>query len=599
MEALFVKLLQLSLPSGALVLAVIGLRLVLRRAPRWTFCLLWGLVALRLICPVSLESGLAWMPAGLGNGTLVEEWTDDYVGATAIVHDTAPNYDAAAAVGSDPIPAGEGGTYVVTNGEGSGPPDTVESAVVPVLSRIWAAGVIGMALYALVSTLGLRRRLTTATRRDAGIRQSEWVPSPFVLGLLRPTIYLPYDIQEADLPHVLAHERAHIRRGDPWWKALGFALLAVYWFHPLVWVAYALACRDMEAACDEAVVRELDREGRRAYAGALLRCSLPRRSWVCPLAFGEIGVKERVRHVMDYKKPARWILLVAGAACVLVAIGALTVPKPAASQEDWRPLEELQEGYSSPEAAADGCVVLDGTALTAGEEPWCDFVAASRAGQPGAVRVYQTYSGRDERYFLKELRYDGAVYTLTFYDAYDDGKPFLSQQEYRYLIHSPYTPGQACLDTYLLSDDPEASTERYYSAMLSSALPDQEALRLGRSHVIYSCLLGQEDYERAFYGTAYADLNGDGRRERYCLGLGPTSGLFTFTLCVYDRETLIAQGTFPTGLTDLCFVQGSGTALQIQATDPDLPSDQSLYDVSLRDGEVTLTEDGQVLEPWG
>ena len=188
MEAVFVKLLQLSLPAGALVLAVMGLRLVLRRAPRWTFCLLWGLVALRLICPVSLESGLAWMPAGLGNGTPVEEWTDDYVGATAIVHDTSPNYDAAAAVGSDPIPAGEGGTYVVTNGDGSGPPATVESAVVPVLSRIWSAGVIGMALYALVSTLGLRRRLATATRRDKGIRQSEWVPSPFVLGLLRPTI---------------------------------------------------------------------------------------------------------------------------------------------------------------------------------------------------------------------------------------------------------------------------------------------------------------------------------------------------------------------------------------------------------------------------
>lgn len=599
MEAVFVKLLQLSLPAGALVLAVMGLRLVLRRAPRWTFCLLWGLVALRLICPVSLESSFAWMPAGLGDGTLVEEWTDDYVGDTAMVHDTAPGYDAAAEVGSGPIPAGEGGTYVVTNGEGSGPPDTVESAVVPVLSRIWAAGVIIMALYALVSTLGLRRRLATATRLDAGIRQSEWVPSPFVLGLFRPTIYLPYAIQEADLPHVLAHERAHIRRGDPWWKALGFALLAVYWFHPLVRAAYALACRDMEAACDEAVVRKLDREGRRAYAGALLRCSLPRRSWGCPLAFGEIGVKERVRHVMDYKKPARWILLAAGAACVLVTIGALTVPRPAASEEDWRPLEELQEGYSPRKAAADGCVVLDGTALAAGEESWCTFVAASRAGRPGAARVYQTYSGQDERYFLKELRYDGTVYTLTFYDSYDDGKPFLFQQEYRYLIHSPYTPGQNCLDTYLLTDDPEASTERYYSALLSSALPDQEALRLGRSHVIYSRLLGREDYESAFYGTAYADLNGDGRTERYCLGLGPTSGLFTFTLRVYDGEALIAQGTFPTGLTDLGFVQGSGEALEIQATDPGLPSDQSLYDVSLRDGEVTLTEDGQALEPWG
>lgn len=594
MEAVFVKLLQLSLPAGALVLAVMGLRLVLRRAPRWTFCLLWGLVALRLICPVSLESSFAWMPAGLGDGTLVEEWTDDYVGDTAMVHDTAPGYDAAAEVGSGPIPAGEGGTYVVTNGEGSGPPDTVESAVVPVLSRIWAAGVIIMALYALVSTLGLRRRLATATRLDAGIRQSEWVPSPFVLGLFRPTIYLPYAIQEADLPHVLAHERAHIRRGDPWWKALGFALLAVYWFHPLVWAAYALACRDMEAACDEAVVRKLDREGRRAYAGALLRCSLPRRSWGCPLAFGELGVKERVRHVMDYKKPARWILLAAGAACVLVAIGALTVPKPTASQEDWRPLEELQEGYSPREAAADGCVVLDGTALAAGEAPWCDFIAASRAGRSGAVRIYQTYSGQDARYFLKELRYDGKVYTLTFYDSYDGGEPFLSRREYRYLIHSPYTPGQNCLDTYLLTDDPEASTERYYSVLLSSALPDQEALDLIGSHVIYSRLLDREDYEGAFYGTAYADLNGDGRRERYCLGLGPTSGLFTFTLRVYDGEALTAQGAFPTGLTDLGFVQTSTTALQIRAADP-----ERFYDVSLRDGNVVLTEDGKPLAPWG
>lgn len=242
MEAVFVKLLQLSLPAGALVLAVMGLRLVLRRAPRWTFCLLWGLVALRLICPVSLESSFAWMPAGLGDGTLVEEWTDDYVGDTAMVHDTAPGYDAAAEVGSGPIPAGEGGTYVVTNGEGSGPPDTVESAVVPVLSRIWAAGVIIMALYALVSTLGLRRRLATATRLDAGIRQSEWVPSPFVLGLFRPTIYLPYAIQEADLPHVLAHERCHIRRGDPggrpWalpcWRCTGSTL---WCGRPMPWPA--------------------------------------------------------------------------------------------------------------------------------------------------------------------------------------------------------------------------------------------------------------------------------------------------------------------------------------------------------------------------
>ncbi len=170
--------------------------------------------------------------------------------------------------------------------------------------------------------------MATATLLRENIKQSERVDSPFVLGLLRPTIYLPYAMDEGDMGHVISHERAHIRRGDHWWKPLGFLILSVYWFNPLVWVAYILFCRDMELACDEKVAANMAREERQAYSTALLHCGVRRRTVAaCPLAFGEVGVKSRVRSVMHYKKPAFWVVLIAVVACIVVAVCFLTVPK--------------------------------------------------------------------------------------------------------------------------------------------------------------------------------------------------------------------------------------------------------------------------------
>ena len=314
MEALFCKVVSLSWGAGWMVLALLALRLIFRRAPRWLLCALWGLVALGLICPVTLTSPFALLPDGLAEPPAAA-WTAEALLQTAPAGEGLPHTGEAPAGGT----VGHGDTA------GSAP----RPAPVTVLSGIWLAGTAAMVLYALASLLRLRRRLATATRLTGNLKQSEQVGSPFVLGLFRPTIYLPYRMEPGDLAQVVAHERAHLARGDHWWKALGFALLSVYWFHPLLWVAYHLFCRDMEAACDQRVIRGMDRAGRQVYASALLRCSTRPCPSPCPLAFGELRVRDRVRGVMEHRPAALWVTVLTGAAGLIAAVCLLTRPVPA------------------------------------------------------------------------------------------------------------------------------------------------------------------------------------------------------------------------------------------------------------------------------
>ena len=198
---------------------------------------------------------------------------------------------------------------------------------IPILSMIWVAGVAILFVYTAVSYWRLRRKVSEAVILRDNIFQSENVASPFVLGIIKPRIYLPFNMNGQDLEHVVAHEQAHIRRKDHWWKPLGFLLLTIHWFNPLMWLAYVLLCRDIELACDEKVIKELDNEQRADYAQALVVCSVNRRMIAaCPLAFGEIGVKDRVKSVMNYKKPEFWIIFLAVIACVIVAVCFLTNP---------------------------------------------------------------------------------------------------------------------------------------------------------------------------------------------------------------------------------------------------------------------------------
>ena len=346
MNELFLKIINMSISASWLVLAVLILRFVLKKAPKWVNVLLWGIVAVRLICPFTIESSVSLIPDSVGSGELVSEWMDDYIDDIDIHHPDSVYYDAAIGAGREPISDGEGGYYVVTKHDQLGEPATIENTVIPVLSIVWVTGMAILALYTVISYLRLRRKVDTAVRYKDNIFQSENVNSPFVLGIIKPRIYLPFNMNGQNLEHVVAHEQAHIRRKDHWWKPLGFLLLTIHWFNPLMWLAYVLLCRDIELACDEKVIKELGNEQRADYTQALVACSVNRRMIAaCPLAFGEVGVKERMKSVMNYKKPAFWIIILSVIACVIVAVCFLTNPKqdsytlrivvPAGSQEEF------------------------------------------------------------------------------------------------------------------------------------------------------------------------------------------------------------------------------------------------------------------------
>ena len=311
MAAVFLKLLNLSISASWLVLAVLALRLVLRRAPKWVNVLLWGMVALRLMLPFSIESALSLIPSA---ETLSPE-----------------------VVRFDPAPTITSGVEFIDNAVN---PSLSESfAAAPTASVnplyvwtylagwVWLIGLGAMLLYALVSYLRLRRRVSVSLCVRENIYLCDAISSPFILGVVKPRIYLPSGLDEVEQQNVLSHERAHLVRRDHWWKPLGFALLAVYWFNPVLWLAYALLCRDIELACDEQVIRTMDESAVKTYSTVLLACSMPRKAVItCPLAFGEVGVKERVRNALHYKKPAFWVVAVSVVVCTVVAVCFLTNP---------------------------------------------------------------------------------------------------------------------------------------------------------------------------------------------------------------------------------------------------------------------------------
>ena len=312
MAAVFLKLLNLSISASWLVLAVLVLRLISKRSPKWMNVLLWGIVALRLTLPFSIESALSLIPSA---------------------ETVSP-----AAVQFAPAPTITSGVSVIDNAVN--PSLSEHFAAVPTASVnplyvwteiagwVWLIGLGAMLLYALVSYLRLRRRVSVSLPIQDHIYLCDAISSPFILGVVKPRIYLPSGLDEVQRQNVLSHERAHLARRDHWWKPLGFALLAVYWFNPVLWLAYTLLCRDIELACDERVIRTMDESAVKTYSTVLLACSMPRKAVItCPLAFGEVGVKERVRNALHYKKPAFWVVAASVAVCVVVAVCFLTDPE--------------------------------------------------------------------------------------------------------------------------------------------------------------------------------------------------------------------------------------------------------------------------------
>lgn len=311
MDTVFIKLLNMSILAGWLVLAVILLRLLLKKAPKWIMGVLWAFVAIRLICPFSLESVFSLIPSAepIPQNIMVSDNPTIHSGFP-IVNQTV-----------NPIISE---SLTSNTGDGTNPMMVITSAV----SVIWLIGLIAMLLYTLISYICIYRKVREAVPQKENIWICDHISTPFILGIVRPHIYLPSSINEADMEYVIFHEKAHLKRKDHIWKPFGFLLLSIYWFHPILWVAYILFCRDIELACDEKVIRQFGTEIKKPYSDALINCSVPRKMiTACPLAFGETGVKERVRGVLNYKKPAFWMILVAVITCAITAVCLLTNPK--------------------------------------------------------------------------------------------------------------------------------------------------------------------------------------------------------------------------------------------------------------------------------
>ncbi len=378
MTDIFLGFLNRSLAAGILILAVVLVRLVFKKAPRWLLCALWALAAVRLVCPVSIESVLSLIPSA------EPVQPEIIVSAQPAITSGIPAVDA---IVNPPLAA----AFTPSPAQSANPLQIWTF----VAACVWLAGIAALLLYAAVSALRLRLRVRTAVRLEGKVYQSEFVSSPFILGVIRPRIYLPFGLEAGAQAMVLAHERAHLRRGDQLWKPLGYLILAAYWFNPLCWLAYILFCRDIEAACDEKVVRELGEGCKAAYSRALLACSAPKKLiTACPLAFGETGVKARIRSVLNYKKPAFWLVLAAVLASVAVAVCFLTDPKredpaqnpPAAEEAAAQAPAQSIDTSSAPEPAIDEQAGLDPDFFTGtdgyGESVTVQalFTAATEAG---------------------------------------------------------------------------------------------------------------------------------------------------------------------------------------------------------------------------
>ena len=310
MSELFLKIVNMSISASWVVIAVLTLRFCLKKAPKWVNVLLWGIVAARMVFPFSIESVLSLIPSAetISPTVMMEQTPSVQTGVPALNHVINPVIS---------------GSFTPAPGASANP----LQIWIPVLAGIWLFGIAALFLYSAVSYWRLRRKVCEAVILRGNIYQSEKVCSPFVLGIIRPKIYLPYHMDSREMGHVIAHEQTHICRRDHWWKPLGFLLLTIHWFNPLMWLSYVLLCRDIELACDEKVIGEMGNEQRADYTQALVTCSVGRRVIAaCPLAFGEIGVKERVKSVMNYKKPAFWIVLASVIVCAVIAVCFLTNP---------------------------------------------------------------------------------------------------------------------------------------------------------------------------------------------------------------------------------------------------------------------------------
>lgn len=357
MEGIFVKLLNMSVSASGFILIAVLLRALLKRSPKWIHCLLWGLVAVRLVCPLSFESSFSLAPRAdfvetkLGvqreDGRYMNSATD----VSKVLNDDLDNAQ---------------NKNLANKGNADRQGDWKK------ISWTWFVGAVLLLSYAAISYLRFRKKVQASVRLRDGIYVCDNIRTPFILGVIRPGIYLPSDMDEVQTDNVIAHERAHLSRLDQVWKPLGYCLLAVYWFNPLCWLAYVLFCRDMELACDEKVICDMDVEDKKVYSRVLLSFSDPsHRIAAGPLAFGEIGVKKRIQSVLNYRKPAFWMVGLAILALVVTSLCFLTNPKAAKDPAQTMGTAEYQLPDGLEAENADDLTIFTPNVYKVGSEASC------------------------------------------------------------------------------------------------------------------------------------------------------------------------------------------------------------------------------------
>ena len=695
MSEMFLKIINMSISASYIVLAVLLLRLLLKKAPKWITVVLWGIVAVRLVCPFSIESVLSLIPSS-------------EVVSPNIMTDKTPTINTGIPIINSALNPVISESFTPNPGDSANP----LQIWIPVLTAIWIVGMVALLIYTVISYARVRRKIGTAVLLRDNIYQSENVVSPFVLGIIKPKIYLPFNMNEKDMEHVVAHEMAHIRRKDHLWKPLGFILLTLHWFNPLMWLGYVLLCRDIELACDEKVIKELDHDARADYSEALLTCSVNRRLIAaCPLAFGEVGVKDRVKSVLNYKKPAFWIIIAAVVACVVVAVCFLTNPpakevnldfpfeiedvdniemyhyvgtpgqvekKVIVSEQDIKTLYEKFERISYKLKKADEVVggettsfrfnLSDGTMyeliyrsygvkngilksptdgfeyFTSADIGWNwrwlneDLVAVEvdKSELPGSNfnlgasnLIYgfvppASDSDKLSYIYIRDFGCNVKDATINFEKArFEDGKlifdihwtnegsdnidigPDFEVYKYNgstlekldhkgvWLYYREILPGKGMTVDGNFELEAERTSSYTISEHYDVLTPGKYRFEAYGAWVEFQ-IINNFPIIIPGYDSSTFDIDGDGDLENCTMRPGNTSGMFTFLFIVKDKETgeVEYESRFYSQVYELSFEKGSDGITRVKAVTRDETPVTHIFDISIKDGYVNLTENG-------
>lgn len=453
MSEFFLNIVNMSISASWIVLAVLLLRLLLKKAPKWINGILWGIVGLRLIMPFSFESIFSLIPSSETISKAPDSPRPHFESGVTIIDNQVNDY--------------LGEHYY----EGVTRPTGHFADITTILAIVWIVGIVLLLAYTIISYSRVKNKIGTAVLLRDNIYQSENVVSPFVLGIIKPKIYLPFNMNEQDMSHVIAHENAHIHRKDHWWKPFGFLVLTLHWFNPLMWLGYVLLCRDIELACDEKVIKELNTEQKADYSQALLTCSVNRRMIAaCPIAFGEVGVKNRVKSVLNYKKPTFWIVMTAIVASVVVAVCFLTNPRTTIDDDLSVFLDmQIKEHHYSEEHTDDNFIAIHYKALELLNET--DSQDQTAIHDPNHIELYEVTPADDI-----QAKYDNEdfVYQKLHYKAID-GTWSCEGYTYKYRLEITGRLSNAAKNTtyIVLSNSKDITFEQTWKASgLSSLMSD-------------------------------------------------------------------------------------------------------------------------------